>query len=458
MSDFKIQHGSVTILTAGTSVSITAGVDYVAPASLSNAFIRIVGVLNVGSGVQDSDFNGMPARSTVVIDNPSNLLTSIDFVRYQSTGAVTVAYEIIEYIGEPSGKNEFIVHQAENISVGTDLLTADGSNVPGIADHNDVAVLQTGVRTARNSRGNIGAGAFTTEWISSSNVARVTKGIAGNQPNDAFVSVAVVEFTGPSWLVQRVEHAFTGTTTETETISTVGDISNAFSHYQTRTGVDDTGPDGIGFEAWLTSDTELSLLSSNHVTGKTVVAWIISNPDMNVEHISGSRADNASSNNPDTWTETVASTGDISGGSIMGESSNSDNVADSHLVMIGFELTSPTEVTLTRGRDEAARDYRFDVVTWPRPYSPKGRWLFAEASDNTQFPSVVSDDTGNGNSLLIDYSAGDAEYTSTPAGSGLDFTAPVNTVGSAVARLEDLSTNGTIGTDLKIKQEYLLGA
>jgi len=72
------------------------------------------------------------------------------------------------------------------------------------------------------------------------------------------------------------------------------------------------------------------------------------------------------------------------------------------------------------------------------------RWLFDEASSGTT-PTEVADSQGS-NNLTIDYSSGDAEWTSIGAGNGLNYTATVLTANTATAELTDISTNGNIGS------------
>lgn len=74
------------------------------------------------------------------------------------------------------------------------------------------------------------------------------------------------------------------------------------------------------------------------------------------------------------------------------------------------------------------------------------RWLLDEASSGTG-PATVGDDQGS-NDLTIDYSSGDAAWTSIGAGNGLDFTAAPGTANTAIAELDDIAGNGNIGSSL----------
>ena len=74
-----------------------------------------------------------------------------------------------------------------------------------------------------------------------------------------------------------------------------------------------------------------------------------------------------------------------------------------------------------------------------------GRWLLDEASSGTT-PTTAADDTGNSNTLTVDYSSGDAEWTSIASGNGVDFTATVATANTAILTLSDIANNGNIGS------------
>ena len=381
MADFAIQRGSITISSATTG-TITAGTEYTAPASLGSSFIRIVGLLSNSAGDDASDFSGAPQRNRHTISNPSNLLTSITFERsLASTTVVEVFYEIIEYIGSASGDHEFIVRHEENISFNTTGTTLDSSTFGSVATSGDVVVFQTGSFSADNFRGGGGSGNFSGEYVSGSTLARGTRvdlSFSGE------MSIAVVEFTGSAWTVQRIDHTFTASATaETETITSVGATARAFTHYQSRFSGNTIDTFGLSFEARLSSTTQLTFNAVDIDSGMAVVAWVISNSQtttgaMDVERITGTRSQNSGSD-PDVWTEshsTAAS--DLTTVSVFGESGGTTaGGTDTHLGMIGLEATSTTVVTLTSGRDRNALEYWFEVVTWPEVPAATGEPLTA---------------------------------------------------------------------------------
>jgi hypothetical protein len=77
-------------------------------------------------------------------------------------------------------------------------------------------------------------------------------------------------------------------------------------------------------------------------------------------------------------------------------------------------------------------------------YSVVARWLLDEASTGSG-PSSASDQTGNGNTLTIDYNSGDAEWTSIAGGNGVDFTSTACTTGGKL-ELSGIDATGNIGS------------
>lgn len=75
------------------------------------------------------------------------------------------------------------------------------------------------------------------------------------------------------------------------------------------------------------------------------------------------------------------------------------------------------------------------------------RWKFSEASSGTT-PTTVADDTGNGNTLSLDYSSGDMAWSSIAAGNGLNITAAANTPVGPRTYLADAVAVGNISSQL----------
>jgi hypothetical protein len=369
MTDFAIQRGRATIAAAGTSITITAGTDYTAPASATAAFIRIVGTSSAGTGVQDSDFAGAVGRNAILITNPTNLATSITFERASTGGEIDIEWEIIEYVGSSGGVNELIVRHVEAISAST-ATTVDSSSVSGVSDANDIAVFLTSVgggsTAGRNESDEI---LYTSEYISGSTLARLTRGASASR--SVSTSLAVVEFTGSNWKVQRISHDYSADATdETETITTtLGSTSKAFVHHQSRIEGAGDGQSSFGQNCWISSTSQLTFNKEDITTAATGVAWVIENTQssgsvMSVLQYSGTRATNVGGD-PDEFTQTVTTVNALAESSVMGEGSNTTQTSDVHRGMLGFRMTGASTVTMTRGRDVGNRDWRFQVVEWP---------------------------------------------------------------------------------------------
>ncbi|MCR4286191.1 MAG: hypothetical protein NUW00_04825, partial [Candidatus Kaiserbacteria bacterium] len=275
--DFEIQRGTVTV--TGTSATITAGVDYVAPSSASNAFIRITNSHYTGAG---STLTGTQNTDdvTAYILNPGNILSSITFQRPATAiNNTRVSWEIVEFIGSPGADNEMIVRSQSVVTYGSTSLTATGTAVSGVADDADVVVFITGQMSPDTARSNYNALQSTTAWNDATDEPIFTRGDTGSDA--VLVSYAVVEFTGPNWIVQRSEHTYTNAgTTETEAITAIGSLSRAFIHAQRRVGSALIGTDEFGHEVWLSSIGYVSYFIEAGATtpsGQTSVAWIIEN-------------------------------------------------------------------------------------------------------------------------------------------------------------------------------------
>jgi hypothetical protein len=78
------------------------------------------------------------------------------------------------------------------------------------------------------------------------------------------------------------------------------------------------------------------------------------------------------------------------------------------------------------------------------PATSIARYKLDEASSG-QVPTTCTDDTGNSNTLTIDYDTDQLFWNSIAAGNGLDFAANDHT---ATVKLDDISTNGNIGSEL----------
>lgn len=387
MADFKVQRGSVTIADANTvHTALVAGTDYDAP--IGEAFVRITGIASGTDGTQHGDFSGSVSNSYVYITDPTNLSTNLQFQRDNTQGAVDIQYEIIEYIGAASGANEFKVRYFNNLDMAGNVdLTVDTGTIATIVDKNDVCPIICAQGPSD------GAGAWSRTLLNallaeatvvdtagdiSVELARGANG--GSTVIDARYSLAVIEFTGSNWTVEKVRHTYTsGNTNETETLTnTLGATSRGFISgvYGRFSGVN-TDMQSISDSVYISSTTQLTF-NRSELDGlyDTVDAWVVSNSAtgdgaMNVSTrvTNGTRLTNAGGGvDPDIWNETVTTlTAPLSETSVMGISGGvtTNGTQDSHMILIGMRLTSTTNLRLSRGRDFRNRKYTYEIVEWP---------------------------------------------------------------------------------------------
>lgn len=372
--DFLVQRGVSGIGVGVGTVTITAGIDYVAPAASTSAYIRLTNTHHTGAGATTSVATQNADDSTVYITNPWNIENSITFQRQTTAPANSTrfAWEIVEYVGPAGGDNEIVVRQQQVMTYGTASTSASGTPVTGVVDDNDVAVFITGVWNPDTLATSYYSMLTTAVWSSSTQRAGFNRGITGT---DAVrVSYAVVEFTGVNWRVQRTEHAYTATNTvETENITAVNSISRTFIHTQKRVLSALNSHANYGHEVWLSSVGAVSFMlngSSTLPANHRSVAWIIENTQtkgspMIVTRSSGTQGGGgqplASSTGIGTTIDDVTET------SIFANNSSSGTGATFPEPMMMFEMiaTSTTEYRLWVSNTTDTRRYRVEVVEWP---------------------------------------------------------------------------------------------
>lgn len=363
VADFNVQRGTVS-LSAVATATITAGVDYTAPASTSAAFIRLVGHHAHSQGV-GGDFASQPDRNLVRIQNPDNLLTDITFERDSATNDVVIEWEIVEYVGAPGGANEFIVRDVGTLDVAANSdTTVDTSAVADIGTDADVLPFVTGTWGTRGGRSGVNEGRWSAEWLDGTDVARFTRG--GGTLNNG-LSYAIVEFTGSNWTVARYSfQAAADNTAETQTITSVGAISRAFLVVQ---GHADAASSRAAHTTELTDVDELTHLVRGESATTTAVTWVVSNSDTGAGAMNVQRAGavlTAGGGNPQSETVAITAVDDLAEASIMGVSGYSEAAtADDHQHLFSAELTAVDEVTINAGADAQDLTVEFEVVEWP---------------------------------------------------------------------------------------------
>lgn len=272
-TDFNIQRGIFTM--TGTSQTLTAGTDYIAPQASTSAFMQITNTLNTGGGGGTA---GNADDVTVYISNPSNIMTSITFTRPgAATGNTRVAWELIEYAGSPGGQNEMIVRHQSTAVYGSGNTTVSSPSIAGITDDSQIVVFITG-QLNPDTATNYQFGNSTASWNSASDLATFTRGTSGNASE---VSYVVAEFVGANWQIQRIEHNYSSAgTVATTSITAVNSLSRTFIHTQKRMGAGQNTHGDFSHEIWLSSIGLVSHKIDSTATTPNLhysVVWIIEN-------------------------------------------------------------------------------------------------------------------------------------------------------------------------------------
>ncbi|MEK6970727.1 MAG: hypothetical protein AABW68_03455 [archaeon] len=399
-ADFRIQRGISTIATSASTATITAGTDYVAPADINKAFIRITGTKSSGLGHNSGGGTQPPSDFQTWVTNPQNLLTSITFRRYSATASFNtrIEWEIIEYVGPTNGPNRMIVREQTALAgSGSSRLT--GGAVTAITNPLDAVVFITGQGHNSATATTLDRGLFYSELVTN----RVPQFTRGDGTGDANVSYAIVEFIGKNWEVQRVQHTYLAAgANEAETMTQfINDINKAFLHTQlaTNSGTNDEA----GHRAWIDSNSNVTFRAAAGASIPTVTmigaVWIIENTQvdgnqMNVQTWFGNDATGGSE--PQTSTQTINQVRDVNQTSIWGEGADASGTGGTPpRGTIGMQLTNTTTVTLWTSDTGNASDYVFQVVEWPSAPT-----VTASAS-KTAFTFVVSTVTTKSHSITF---------------------------------------------------------
>ena len=367
--DFLVQRGTETV--SGTEITLTAGVDYDAPASGNSAFVRITNTSMTGAGSDTLGASQNPDDLFAYITGASDLTAGFTITRPSTaTDNTRVSWEIVEYIGVAGGDNEFIVRDVDTAAYGANDLTVSGSPVAGVADDTDVVVFITGQLNPSNSRNDYNTGLSVSSWNASTDEPQFERGDADGVA--AEVSYAVVEFTGASWNVQRVEHTFSAAgTTETESITAVNSLSRTFLHAQKLSGDELFNLDESGHEVWLSSigavSFELESGSTNPGQQRSV-AWVIESTQtgdgaLQVYRSNGLIAQN--STQPNAFVFSIGSTVEPANASIWANNRSSGPGNAHPRALLGARILNDTQFELWKSDEGQNQNFRVEVVDWP---------------------------------------------------------------------------------------------
>ncbi len=367
--DFEIQRNFKDV--SGTSVTLTAGVDYVAPSASTSAFIRITNSNYTGAGDTSAGGTQNADDVTAYISNPSNIMTSVTITRPATAASTTRVYwEIIEFIGTAGSDNEMKVRSQSSVTYTTTALTATGTAATGIVDDSDVVVFITGQFNPDTLATDYNTGQSVSSWLSSSDQPAFRRGEASGDAGR--VSYAVVEFTGVNWKIQRAEHTYTAVgTTETEAITAVNSLSRTFVHAQKRMGATLQGEDEFGHEVWLSSIGAVSFFLQAGATSPTLqtsVAWVIENTQTTGGAMVVTRKNNFTSTGAEPLTLNMPidiTLSDLTNTSIFANNRAAGTGTLYPRPIAGFTIASSTHFRIWRSDTGAQIDYRVEIVEWP---------------------------------------------------------------------------------------------
>lgn len=374
-TDFAVYRNSSVI--TGTSLTLTEGPagDYDLQFNdPSRAFIRITNAHHTGGGpAAGSTGNHTANNVTAYISNPENIATSVNLTRPAASNDTRVSWEIVEYLGDPGGENEFIVREAASIVYDTAETSTTTGTIASIADDNDVVPFITGQGNPDGGRQDYESGLSTSAWNSGTDSVTFTRGHNGSDAG--IISYAVVEFTGSNWEVERAEHTYSAAgVAQTETLTGAVNMNRTFTHAQHRAGSGEDKHSDFGHLVWLSGMTQVSFqLNTNASTpsAHASVVWVIENLQstgdvMEVQRPLSATTIPAGGGGLTTSNHTFATeVGDFSVTSLFITSNNDESARTFPEPMISAELISTTQFQLQVSDDGAANNYRYEVVEWP---------------------------------------------------------------------------------------------
>jgi hypothetical protein len=286
-----------------------------------------------------------------------------------------VAWEVWEYTGNDGGPNAFTVRLTGGIEFGASVTQVDTA-VSGIVDIDKCIPFITGVKSLENAVGYRSAtAAFTAELVTSGGVDYLRLRRATHGLETAEVTVAIVEFTGTSWTIQKVTHTFTANNvTETESITNVGSTTNAFVYATHRHTIDDYRNSGVNVWMGSTSTVGFRLERNATASAHRVIAYVASNPNLVVTHInsietSGYEVIPSSSTRPQLVNQTLPSAvADLTRTGVICTNTY-DGTATNTSVFFQARLTSTTNLRFWRNLASSYSHWTAQVIEFPQDIS-----------------------------------------------------------------------------------------
>jgi len=358
----KVQRGFTDIQnqSQSTTVDLTAN-GYSPVSSLSNAFVRITDSSSFGAGHITGGDKVLSKDLTACIKFDST--SQISVFRSGDTGITRVYWEIVEYIGTPGDSNEFIVRDRGTLTMNNTSLTANtvfnaGSSVSTLVGFVTGVIVPDATTDKNNS------GLITASFPNAGELS-LRRGTTGT---DITVSYAVVDFTGSNWLVQRLEHNYQNVNTvESGQLQSNVNTDNTFIYVQKRNGPSQNRLADFGHNVWLSaSDTVSFKLQARSIdpNEQYSVAWVISNSDMSVIHLNGSRSKNDPE--PDIYSLSFSpQLTSLDNGSVFINNTCKGTGKFFPRPIIGTRLTAADQVELFRSDTGQTQNYYLEIVDWP---------------------------------------------------------------------------------------------
>lgn len=207
----KTIHGTTVIADGSTTGTIYNNIDYTLEDGITsdNSWIHMTNSkLTAGGRVAGGWVSTRHIDDTTAwIDNADNIENYITFKRYGATDTTRVNWEIMQFIGEESGPNEWIVRKQGSVSAASN---ENVIKVPvyDIAESGKVCVFITAQGLNRTATSFYSQNLWTSYLAESGSdfTADFTRLNGSSDSSDpGTVSYAVVEFNGSSWRdVQRI--------------------------------------------------------------------------------------------------------------------------------------------------------------------------------------------------------------------------------------------------------------
>jgi hypothetical protein len=374
----------VVLASGQNSTILTEGVDYTLPvgASATNTYVEFKGTFHTGQGLSNAGVVSQIQYSSIYIDNPENILTSIDIKRAGNAGDAVGILEIKTYVGSVSGVNEWVVRKVGK-GTGTNVNQILGDDVTTISDNTKCVVFITSQSSAGASQTVQNEALWTTSLVAGDvSGYRAQMDRLGSATTTAMnMSYAIVEYTGSNWNVTREVFTTTGTLwangdgyTKTKfdiTLSTpLTDYTKAFCHTQFATDQASSSYNRYGDAVGIKSNTQLECYNKLVTAVRKKVVWIIENSqaddnkrNLEVQHIDiadesggSSYADNR------IWEDYIDSV-------VVGETSAYISASTTGSGMpsgfISYQISGQN--TIEFKESESAKDRRFlgQIVIWP---------------------------------------------------------------------------------------------